>query len=317
MTFKTFLKTASIAALIATGSEAIAQDYPSEPIRMVVPWKAGGGTDSIARALAKAIEAESDGTVIIENISGGGRVPGHLAVVNASPDGYTLLLNGSSDISSSQVFREMPFTLDDFTCVGGVYSAPLWIVVNSESGYETLEDYTAAAAAKPGELTLGVTTLNSPDEVLGKAVAEKFGIDVRIIPFNGGANMKKALLAGQVDAGIFYVPVMLPEVEAGLAGVIMGGGSLENVRYEEVRDAPTPADLGLEFEIGSYRGVLMPAGVSNEVLAEVSALVEAAAKSEIFAAFGETFGSAPKWVSGPEYCDVIRSEMDTFEASAE
>ena len=298
------------------GGEARA-DYPEKTIHIVVPWKAGGGTDSIARALATAMEEVSDQSVVIENISGGARVPGTMSVANADPDGYRMLLNGSSDISSTIVFRDVPFKLDDFVCVGGVYQTPVWIVANKAQGFESFDDFIAAAKKKPGELAIGVTTLNSPDETLVKMLAQKQGIDIRIIPFNGGAALRKALLGNQVPAGMLYVPVGLTEIKSGDLKAQVAGGSLKGVNFPPVRDTKIPSDYGADITIGSFRGVLMPKGVSEERLQAAIELVGKAVEQDSYKAFGEKFGVAPTWLPGKKYCDFIAEEMRVFQSVKE
>jgi tripartite-type tricarboxylate transporter receptor subunit TctC len=289
-------------------------DYPEQTIHLVVPWRAGGGTDSIARALAAAMEEVSGQSVVVENVSGGARVPGTMSVVEAKPDGYRMLLNGSSDISSSMVFRDVPFKLDDFVCIGGVYQTPVWILSHRDQGFKSFDDLVAAAKEEPGKLTIGVTALKTPDETLAKLLSEKHGIDVRIIPFDGGAALKKALLGNQVSAGVLYVPVMLPEIESGAVDLLVAGGSLQNVNYPPIRNTKTPADYGVDIVIGSFRGVLMPKGVPESVRKAAVELVQKAVESESYKAFGEKFGVAPEWLPGQRYCDFIAEEMRVFES---
>lgn len=317
MNSKTMLKTLSALTISAVFSVVTSQsfaDYPEETIRIVVPWKAGGGTDSIARALAEPMEKITGQTVLIENISGGSRVPAHVGVKDAPPDGYRMLLNGSSDISTSIVYRDVPFSLEDYTCVGGVYETPVWMLANTARGWSNFDDFIAAAKAKPGQLAVGVTALKTPDEVMVKMLAAEAGIDVRIIPFNGGAALKKAVIADQIEAGILYAPVMLAEIESGTANILVAGGPLNAVKYAAIRDTKTPADYGVDVVFGSYRGVLMPKGATPAIKTAAEYLVKKAAMSPEFATFGEKFGFAPRWVSGADYCNVIAKEMDVFKS---
>jgi len=310
---------AALAGAVAVSAVAFSgkahAEYPDKTIHIVVPWKAGGGTDSIARALATAMEKVSGQSVIIENISGGARVPGTLSVKKAKPDGYRMLLNGSSDISSTIVFRDVPFKLSDFVCVGGVYQTPVWIVANKAQGFNSFDDFIAAAKKQPGKLAIGVTTLNSPDEVLVKTLAEKQKLDIRIIPFNGGAALRKALLGNQVTAGVLYVPVGLGEIESGDLKALVAGGSLKGVNYPPVHDTKIPSDYGADITIGSFRGVLLPKGVPEKTLKAAIDLVGKAVKEDSFKAFGKKFGVAPTWLPGTKYCDFIKEEMRVFKAA--
>lgn len=298
----------ALAGAIAAGAPATAAEYPDNTIRIVVPWRAGGGTDSIARALATPMEQISGQSIIVENITGGAGNAGMLAVKNAKADGYTMLLNGSADVTAPIVFRDTPYSLDDYVCIGGVYDTPTWIIANKEQGFEDFGDFVEAAKARPGELSLGVTALASPDHVLGESLVKAHGLDVRIIPFNGGAPLKKALIGNQVNAGVLIAPVMLEEVKAGIANVLVAGGSLAGINYEPLQGAKVPADFGVDLEIGMVRGVFMPKGVPAEVAARAEAIVAEAAGSESFRKFGENFGFAPVWMPASEFCDFMKAE---------
>lgn len=301
----------SIAAGAATQAMA---EFPENTIRIVVPWRAGGGTDSIARALATPMEELAGQSVLVENVTGGAGNAGMLAVKNADADGYTMVLNGSSDITAPIVFRDAPFSLDDYTCVGGVYDTPVWIVANKEQGFETFADFVTAAKAAPGELTLGVTALNAPDDVFAKAITKAQGIDVRIIPFDGGAPLKKALIGNQVNAGVLIAPVMLGEVQGGIANVLVAGGSMKAITYEPLQSLQTGADYGVTSDITLVRGVFLPKGVPADVAAKVEELVGKAAQSDSFVEFGKGFGFAPIWMPGEQYCDFMKQEDAVYRA---
>ncbi len=148
-----------IAALAAVGmtmvfaGSAVAQ-YPDRTIRIVVPWKAGGGTDSIARGFQAAFEEAAGVSVVIDNVSGARGVTGTLKVVNANPDGYTLLLNGSTDITAAMTFKKLPFTLDDLSYVGGFYTSPTWVISHKDREIKTLEQFLELAKQNPDEVKI-------------------------------------------------------------------------------------------------------------------------------------------------------------------
>lgn len=299
---------AMVGSVLAVSAVEARADYPENTIRIVVPWRAGGGTDSIARALATPMEKLAGQSVLVENVTGGAGNAGMLAVKNSEPDGYTMVLNGSSDITAPIVFRNAPFSLDDYVCVGGIYDTPVWVVANKDQGFETFADFVTAAKAAPGELTLGVTALNAPDDVFAKAISKAQGIDVRIIPFDGGAPLKKALIANQVNAGVLIAPVMLSEVQGGVANVLVAGGSMNAITYEPLQSLETGAKYGVTSDITLVRGVFLPKGTPADVAAQAEALVGKAAQSDSFVQFGKTFGFAPIWMPGEQYCEFMEQE---------
>ncbi len=299
-------------AILAAPMAASAQDYPDDTIHIVVPWRAGGGYDTVARALAKPLEAIAKQSVVVDNITGGAGNAGMIAVKQARADGYTMLLNGSADITAPIVYREVPYKLSDYICVGGVYQTPAWVIANSAKGFKNWGEYVEAAKKAPGKMTLGVTDLATPDSTLAEALVKKAGIDVRIIPFNGGAPLKKALLGNQVDAGVLIAPVMLEEIKNGDAVMLVSGGSLKNINYEPLQNAETPASYGLDIEIGSTRGIFLPKDVPAEVASKAEELVEKAAKSADFKEFGNNFGFAPIWMPGKDFCSFMQDEEKIY-----
>jgi tripartite-type tricarboxylate transporter receptor subunit TctC len=303
--------TVATAATAASIGQALA-DYPDNTLRIVVPWRAGGGTDSVARALATPMEQMTGQAVLVENVTGGSGTAGMLAVKNAKADGYTMVLNGSADITAPIVFKNVPYSMGDYVCVGGVYATPTWIIANKEQGFEDFGDFVEAAKAAPGELSLGVTALGSPDHVTADLLVKKHGIDVRIIPFNGGAPLKKALIGNQVNAGVLIAPVMLEEVKAGVANVLVAGGSLKSIKYPPLQDMKVLADYGVEQEISMVRGVYMAKDTPADVVEKAIEIVGEAAQSQSFKDFGEKFGFDPVWIPGEKFCEFMASEDKAY-----
>ncbi|WP_420393143.1 tripartite tricarboxylate transporter substrate binding protein [Acuticoccus sp.] len=287
---------------------AAAQEYPSDTIRMVVPWRAGGGTDTIARAIAAAMEKEAGRAVVVDNLTAGTGNAGHVHVKDAEPDGHTMLLTGSSDLNVPVIFRNVPYALEDFACLGGFYDTPTWVLAHKDQGMDDFADFVERAKERPGELTVGVGSFISSHYVLARALVGMNELDARIIPFDGGGPLMKAILGNQVDIGVIHAPVLLDAVQAGDVKVLTAGGSLENINYEPVRATKTAAEYNAPVEIGIIRGLFVPKDTPQEVREQASALVEAAAKSEDFKAFGENFGFAPVWMDGDAFCDFIQKE---------
>lgn len=295
------------AMCIGAAGETLAA-YPDNTLRIVVPWRAGGGTDSVGRALATEMEKISGQAVLVENVTGGSGTAGMLAVKNAKPDGYTMVLNGSADITAPIVFKNVPYSMDDYKCVGGVYATPTWIIANAEQGYKDFGDFVKAAKAAPGKLSLGVTALGTPDHVTADLLIKKYGIDVRVIPFNGGAPLKKALIGNQVNAGVLIAPVMLEEVKAGVANVLVAGGSLKSIKHGPLQSMATLKDHGIDQEISMIRGVYMHKDTPDAIIDKAIEIVGGAAQSQSFKDFGDKFGFDPVWIPGKSFCEFMKSE---------
>lgn len=308
------LKRLVILLLVFVTATAVASDYPTRTIRMVVPWAAGGGTDSIARALAEAMK-ETGAEVIVDNISGASGITGSIQVATSSPDGYTILLNGDTDILAAMVFADVPLSLDDFTYIGAFYDTPTWILSHADTGIESMEQFLQMARERPGQMTLGSTTPAGAQMIMAAAIKGATGLDFRIIPYQGGADLTRALLGNQINAGIIHAPVMLPEVEAGLIRVIGTGAPLTNITYEPVRDVPTMVDLGIPVTMGIARGVFVPKVTPQAVVDALTDLIRTAAMSDSFAEFGDRFGFAPVWIPGPDFERSMRESFELFQVT--
>lgn len=291
---------------------AQADEYPSKTIHMVVPWKAGGGTDAIGRGFAEAMKTVVDVSVVVDNISGAGGVTGTVKVAQSSPDGYTLLMNGTTDMTAVLTFKKVPFSLDDLSYIGGFFTSPTWVLCHKDRGYTDLKDFLSKAKANPGNLTVGTAGPAGAQMLMAAAIKGITGSDFRIIPYSGGGDLKKALIGNQVDVGIIHAPVLLGEVKGGLIKVLGTGMPLDKITYPPVRNSKTLKDIGIPIEIGITRGIYVSKATPKEITAKLSEIVEKAAKSESFKKFGDTFGFAPVWISGPDFEKQIRAELELF-----
>lgn len=314
---KTILPFAAAAVLAAaTVATPVKADLPCDTIRMVVPWKAGGGTDRIGRGLATALEKISKKAVIVDNISGASSATGTLKAVQAEPDGCTILMNGSSEILAFMTFAtDLKFSLDDMRYVGGFYTTPTWMLANSKRGYKSLADFAADAKKNPGKLTLGVGGAAGAHMVMASAIKGALDLDVRIVPFSGGADLKKALLANQVNAGVIHSPVLLKEAEAGMIDVLTTGKSLERIAFEPLRPTKTLEQLGYPIRVSAIRAVFVPRQTSDAVVATLAGWVEAATKDPEFVSFGLQFGFPPEWMSGKELEDDMRGGLAFYKST--
>lgn len=292
---------------------ASAQDYPSDTIHMIVPTNAGGGTDTIGRAIAAAMEETSDASIVVDNIAGASGTTGTIAMLQAEADGYTILLYGSSDLTSFMTFQEVPFTLDDFKYVGGVISTPTWVVANSARGYKTIDDLLDAARDKPNQVTIGVGGAAGAHAIVAHAIVGLSEAPLRVVAYQAGAQLRKGLLANEVDAGVIHSPIMLDAIKNGDITVLATAAPLDRIGYEPLRDTPLLKDSGLDINVGVTRGVYVQKDTPDEVVAKLTEMLKTAAESESFAAFGEKFGFAPAWMPPEEFEALLREERSTFQ----
>ena len=287
--------------------------YPEKPIRIIVPYKAGGGTDSIARGFVSAFSKAAGVDVVITNVNGGAGSKGIIQVMKAKPDGYNLILTGSTDIIGLSTFRKMPFkSIGSLTPVGGVYTTPTYVLAHKDRGYKTLEEVIEKSKANPGKLIAGIGGKFGAHDVLANAVNGYKNAGFRIVAFDGGAMLKKATIANEVDICIIHSPVLLNEVKAGLLNVIGTGGSLSKITYPPIQKTKTLREMGIPADVGVTRGVWAPKGTPKDVIAKLEKFIEVATNSEEFKKFGNNFGFAPKYYTSSQFLDLLKLEQGVY-----
>tara|TARA_B100001059_G_scaffold130745_1_gene130843 strand:- start:1130 stop:2089 length:960 start_codon:yes stop_codon:yes gene_type:complete len=294
------------------GNVALAA-YPEKAIRIIVPYKAGGGTDSIARGFVSAFSKAAGVDVVITNVNGGAGSKGIIQVMKAKPDGYNLILTGSTDIIGLSTFRKMPFkSIGSLTPVGGVYTTPTYVLAHKDRGYKTLEEVIKKSKANPGKLIAGIGGKFGAHDVLANAVNGYKNAGFRIVAFDGGAMLKKATIANEVDICIIHSPVLLNEVKAGLLNVIGTGGSLAKITYPPIQKTKTLREMGIPADVGVTRGVWAPKGTPKDVIAKLEKFIEVATNSEEFKKFGNNFGFAPKYYTSSQFLDLLNLEQGVY-----
>jgi tripartite-type tricarboxylate transporter receptor subunit TctC len=255
---------------------AVAQDWPARPIRMIVPFPAGGGTDAISRALAERLTGATGWTITIENRAGAGGNIGLEAVAKAAPDGHTIGMGQAANLAiNPSLYPRMPYDpLKDFALISLVATQALVAVVSAKSPYRTLGDLIAAAKAKPGTVTIAHTGNGTVGHLAGEVFARQAGIKVLIVPYKGAAQVVTDILGGQVDL-LFGNPLaVMPMASAGLLHPI-AVTSLR--RLPALPEVPTVDEAGYRgFEATNWSGLVAPANTPAAVVARLNAAVNAA-----------------------------------------
>jgi tripartite-type tricarboxylate transporter receptor subunit TctC len=233
---------------------------PSEPIRLIVPWAPGGGTDTVARALAEHGEKHFGVPIVVENVEGGMGARALQRVNNAEPDGYELVV-ASGYVAWIDQVRDFPVNFDDFTKVMAINRDPAAFTVSADSDFESIEDVVDYAEANPGEFTVGHSGEGLVWHIAGASVADYFDVEFNFVPFDGAAPANAAVMGGQIDA----VSVSGAEV----ASQVLGGemrclGILGAERIESLPDVPTFTEQGYDLEVYTHRGLVGPEGIPEE-----------------------------------------------------
>jgi tripartite-type tricarboxylate transporter receptor subunit TctC len=296
---------ASIFALIlafagpSAASGAHADDYPSHPIKLVVPYAPGGGADAVARIVAKRVSETIGQPIVIENRGGAGSIIGTEDVHKAEPDGYTLLLGQSGPISiNPAVYKELPYDPEkDFAPITMTTAYPYVLVVNAKLPVKTLQGFVAMVKAKPGEFNYGTTGVGAANHLVTELFSSRAGLKMIHVPYRGTALAVADLLAGQVTM-VFADPVSaLPHMQAGTLRALAVSSK---ERSSVAPDVPTIAESGYPgFDAIAWHGILAPANTPPPIVAKlhdqiVAALNDPATKMLLEAQAMATVGDTPQ-----------------------
>jgi tripartite-type tricarboxylate transporter receptor subunit TctC len=268
--------------LFPWGSIGMAADFPQRPIRMIIPWSAGGGSDVLCRAFQPAFEKELGQRILIENIPAGATKIGTMELIKAKPDGYTLLFSNEAWIPRYYAKVYDTKVWEQMVPVGNVTSEPLaFIEVRAESPFKTWADLVKAAKENPGKLSCGNPGVGSPLDIVFKEITEKAGINIRYVPFAGGGPTKIAMLGGHVDLRLCQPPEAIAMIRAGKSR----GLAVSTVqRMKALPDVPTFKELGLiSGELYTLiRGVWGPPKLPSNLVDTITKKIEKATKDPAF-----------------------------------
>jgi tripartite-type tricarboxylate transporter receptor subunit TctC len=287
---------------------AHAQSYPSKPIRVVVPYPAGGTSDILARSIGQKLSESWGQPVIVENKPGANGNVGADIVAKSPPDGYTLLLAdiGALAISPS-VYPTLPFDpTKDFAPVTMVAYSPHILVVHPSVAAGSVNELIALAKAKPGKLNFAISGMGGAPHLAGVDFALRAGIDWVYVPYKGGAQAIADVAGGQADVTLNGMLATYPLVQGGKLKLLAVSSAK---RMSAIPDTPTIAESGLSgFESGSWQGIVAPAGTPREVVAKLNAEVgRIVTTPEMRANLGKQ-GADVRTNTPDEFAAFIRSE---------
>lgn len=260
------------ASLALTARVACAEEYPIKPIRIVVPFAAGGAVDAIARVIGQQISLQTGHPVIVENKPGASANLGADYVAKATPDGYTILLSANGLATNVTLFPQAPVnTLRDFAPVAQVGYAPLVLVVPKDSPAKSLKELIAMAKQQPGKLSYASAGNGSSNHLAGEMLKISAAIDVLHVPYKGGAPALTDLLGGRISYMLLNPLEVLPHVKAQQLRALAVSGSK---RLALLPDVPTASEAGLPgFEASVWWGIVAPVKTPKEIVAKLNAEV--------------------------------------------
>ena len=295
------------AALPLCSGPAYSQAYPGKPIRIVIPYPPGGGTDIVIRAVSGRLSERLGQPVVVDNRGGATGTIGSEAVAHAAPDGYTLLAHTNAGITIlPHLNKKLPYDpIRDFAPVTMAASSPYLMVVNPKIAATSVAQFIALAKAKPGELNYASSGNGASTHLAGLLFCQMTGVKMVHIPYKGSGPATTELLAGQVQMRFSSIPPVLPHVRSGRLRALAVTSAK---RFSLLPEVPTVADTVPGFEVLSWYGVFAPAGTPPAIIKKLNADFAAALNSPDVKALLATDGSEVV-ASSPEYFGkVIRAE---------
>ncbi|MGH6624042.1 MAG: Bug family tripartite tricarboxylate transporter substrate binding protein [Burkholderiaceae bacterium] len=302
-------------ALAANGwRTARAQTYSTKPVRWIVPYPAGGGSDFLARTVGAQLEKQLGQPIVIENRPGAATMIGAEAVAKSAPDGYTLLTadNGTL-VFNSALYKKMPYdAVKDFAPIGMMARFPLILVANPATGYKTAADFVRAAKAQPGKLSYASVGAGSPHHLAFELVKQQSGTFVVHIPYRGAAPAVNDVLGNQVPVMIIDTAVGLPHIRS---GKLVALGVLSKQRLAALPNVLTLEEQGISgTEVYAWQGMVVPAATPLPIRTRLTAELMKAINTPDVSRKLQEFGLEPFASSAEQMAEFVRVETARWHA---
>ena len=298
-----------LAVALACAAPAHAQDFPSKPIKLIVPYAAGGGTDIVARIVAQKLQDKWGPAVIVENRAGAGGNTGAEFVAKSEPDGYTLLFTAPGPLVVNQTLftQGLPFDpAKDFAPIALFATAPIVLMVHPGVPATNVRELIALARREPGKVHFASAGHGSTNHLSGELFKSMAEIDIVHVPYRGAGPAMNDLVGGHVQMFFDLLPVSLPQINAGKVRGLANAGA---TRPSALPNLPTVAEQGLTgFSASSWFGLVAPARTPAPVLARLVLETEKIVKSPEIGARIRELGSEPGAAFGPDFAAFMQAE---------
>ncbi|MBL8384505.1 MAG: tripartite tricarboxylate transporter substrate binding protein [Burkholderiales bacterium] len=263
------------AAALPLAAPVLAQSFPSKPVRIIVPFGAGGVADITARTVAQRMSETLGQQVIVDNRPSAGGIVASEAVAKAEPDGHTLLLMSNGTAVSAGLFKALPFDpVRDFAPVSTLGFFDIALITGSESRFKSLQEVIAFGRANPGKLNIGTINVGSTQNLAGELFKTSAGVEAQIVPFKGTPAVITALRGGEIDLAVEILGPVMAQISAKAVRVLAVMGEK---RFEGLPEVPTVREAGIaNFNVASWNALAAPAKTPREIVARLNREVVAA-----------------------------------------
>ncbi|HLG80074.1 MAG TPA: tripartite tricarboxylate transporter substrate binding protein [Bradyrhizobium sp.] len=291
-----------------SNSPCRADDYPSRPVRIIVPFGAGGPADVAARLLGNALQESLGQPFVVEDHSGAGGIIGTLEVAKSAPDGYTLLMMSNTQTANESLVPQRKYELmRDLVPIAPVNSSDLVIVVHPSVPARTLQEFIALAKSEPGKLNYASSGQGTPYHMAGELFKTMAGVDIVHVPYRNSGEARTGVIAGQVQMMIDAVPAMAPNIADHRVRALATTGQ---TRSDVLPDVPTATEAGVAgYEATIWLGLMAPAGTPKPVIDKLNAAVNAVLKRPDIVKLWSVQGAVPMAMSPEEFDRFLRNDI--------
>ena len=295
-------------ALVTIAVPAFAEDYPSRPVKIIVPFGAGGPADVTARLLAQNLQDKLKQPFVVEDKPGAGAVIGTVEVARSAPDGYTLLMMSNTQTANESLLPQRNYELmRDFVAVTPVNTSDLVMVVNPSVPAKTLKEFIALAKAEPGKLNYASSGQGTPYHMAGELFKTMTGTDIVHVPHRSSGDARTSVLGGQVQMMIDAVTTMAPNVAAGQVRALATTGKS---RSSVLPDVPTADEAGVPgYEATIWLGVMAPKATPQTIVDKLNAEINTAIKQPETIKLWAAQGATPMTMSPAEFEKFLRGDI--------
>jgi tripartite-type tricarboxylate transporter receptor subunit TctC len=297
-----------LAAQASASPQARAEDWPSRPIRVIIPFGAGSATDLVPRIVFDRLSPQLGQPIVVENRGGAGGTLGTSAVAKADPDGYTLLAHSNAFSVAPAIYSSLPYdTINDFAPVMPFGSLSVALVIAPSKGFKTIQEMVAAAKAKPGSFNFASVGVGSGTHLSSEKLKLAAGFDAVHVPFRGGPEALTEVVAGRVDFYFCPVGTALPFIRDGrLVALVVNGAA----RDPELPDVPTTLEAGYQAaEFPIWIGMLAPAKTPRPIIDRLNAEIAKAVQTPAVKDKLAKAGVAPQIMTPDAFAALIKKEV--------
>ncbi|WP_440109262.1 Bug family tripartite tricarboxylate transporter substrate binding protein [Acidovorax sp. BL-A-41-H1] len=308
LTFTTLALAVGLTAQAQTAAPAAAGAYPNKPVRLIVPFPPGGGTDILSRLVATRLTESAKWSVVADNKAGAGGTIGITEAVKAAPTGYDLVMGQKDNlVIGPWLYKNLPWDpTKDLTAVAHVAYTPVIIATSATSKYKTLADVIAAAKASPGTVTYGSPGNGTSIHLAGDLFEKAAGIKLSHIPYKGSSPALMDALAGNVDLLVSSVPSAMAQIKSGKLRPLAVTSAK---RSSSLPDVPTVAESGYkDFDVSTWYGVFAPAGTPAAVVTTVNAEINKLLATADMKAAIQAQGAEPEAMSPAQFSTLLKAD---------